>query len=81
MSDVVLPQEIEQVRHVLRAMALIERNRQIVDIGAYVAGTHPALDAALQLREPLRQFFTQASGGVPRHSALEELSRLSRIIE
>ena len=59
-------------------LALIEQYRQMVDIGAYTAGTNPALDRALAARPALTAFLRQAEGGVPRDAALAELAALMK---
>lgn len=60
----------------LRAMALLERNRQMVEMGAYEAGTHAELDAALRLQPALLKWLKQADGGVPRADGSDALRRL-----
>ena len=59
-------------------LALIEQYRQMVDIGAYVAGSNPALDRALKLRPALDAFLRQAEGGVRRDDAMAQLTTLLR---
>lgn len=60
----------EAVRH----LALLERNRQMVDIGAYQKGSNPALDASLALEPALQGWLRQAEGGVARADALQGLA-------
>ncbi len=59
-------------------LALIEQYRQMVDIGAYTAGTNPALDRALAARPALTAFLRQSEGGVRRDTALAELASLMK---
>lgn len=63
---------VEAVRH----LALLERNRQLVDIGAYEKGTNPALDASLALENSLQAWLRQKEGGEPREVALQKLHNL-----
>jgi flagellum-specific ATP synthase len=58
----------------VRSLALLERNRQMVDIGAYQRGTNPALDEALGREAALQAWSRQAEGGVPRSEALRSLA-------
>lgn len=74
MGDIVSPQAREAAQAVTRLLALLQQNRQLVDIGAYVAGTQPTLDRALALETSLHRFLAQAEGGVPRQQALRELA-------
>jgi len=40
-------------------LAVYRKNADLVTIGAYAAGSNPALDAAIKLHEPLRKFLRQ----------------------
>ena len=57
-------------------LALLERNRQLVDIGAYARGSNPELDSALVIEPQLRAFLRQDQGGADRFTSLESLSKL-----
>lgn len=60
----------------IRHLALLERNRQMVDIGAYQAGTRPDLDQALALGPGLKAWLQQEAGGVTRADALRRLAEV-----
>lgn len=62
----------EAVRH----LAALEKHRQIVELGAYVPGANPALDAALALEGPLFAWLRQDAGGIPRAAAVAQLRAL-----
>lgn len=47
----------------VRQLALLERNRQLVDIGAYEKGSNAALDEALEYQPRLREWLCQQEGG------------------
>lgn len=55
-------------------LAVLQRNRQMVDIGAYKSGSNAALDEALALEARLQAWLRQASGGVPRADGLRQLA-------
>jgi flagellum-specific ATP synthase len=57
-----------------RTLALLERNRSMVEIGAYTAGANEALDRALRLEPALNAFLRQREGGVARDEALRQLT-------
>ncbi|NML42926.1 FliI/YscN family ATPase [Ramlibacter sp. G-1-2-2] len=57
----------------VQRLALLERHRQMVEIGAYQRGGNPALDEALEREPGLRAWQQQAEGGVPRAEALSGL--------
>lgn len=52
-------QERELMRQASASLALLERNRQMVDIGAYQSGANPALDAALAMAPRLDAWLRQ----------------------
>jgi len=54
-------------------LAVLERNRQMVDIGAYEKGSNPELDAALRIEPALQAWLRQSTGGVTRAEALRGL--------
>jgi flagellum-specific ATP synthase len=74
MVDIVSAEARGLASEAVAALALIEQYRQMVDIGAYTAGSNPALDRALQVRPALTAFLRQAEGGVPRDIALAQLA-------
>lgn len=62
----------EAVRH----LAVLEKHRQIVELGAYAAGANTQLDAALALEGPLFAWLRQDTGGIARATALQQLRAL-----
>jgi flagellum-specific ATP synthase len=60
----------------LRHLAVLERNRQLVELGAYAKGANPALDAALAIEAPLFAWLRQDEGGTRRTDALVQLRAL-----
>ena len=76
MSEVVADAARSLARDAISTLALIEQFRQMVDIGAYTAGTNPALDRALAVRPALSAFLRQAEGGADRAAALADLATL-----
>jgi flagellum-specific ATP synthase len=76
LPDLTTPQERELISDAVRHLALLERNRQLVDIGAYEKGMNPELDQALLLAPGLKQWLGQAEGGISRSQAMGELRRL-----
>jgi flagellum-specific ATP synthase len=64
---------------VVQVLARLERNQQMVELGAYEAGSNAQLDAALHLRDPLLAWMRQLEGGIGRDSALQQLGELMRV--
>lgn len=76
LPDLTSRDEQELISDAIRYLALLDRNRQLVDIGAYEKGTNPDLDRALQLAPGLRQWLLQRDGGVARADAMRDLRAL-----
>jgi len=76
MPDLVTPAEDALVHEAIKQMAVLERNRQMVDMGAYEKGSSESLDRALLLEPALQAWLRQREGGVARAQALRELADL-----
>jgi flagellum-specific ATP synthase len=63
MSDLVGAEDLRWVRQTLATLDVLERNRQLVDIGAYASGSNPELDRALKGKVALQGFLRQSEGG------------------
>jgi flagellum-specific ATP synthase len=73
MPELTSLQQKELAIKAVQLLALLERNHQMVELGAYEPGTNPQLDAALAVREKLLEWLRQANGGVPRAAGEREL--------
>jgi len=58
-NDVVGDDERRAGEQLMRWLKSLEENRDLVSIGAYVAGSDPVLDQALANRDAIRDFLTQ----------------------
>jgi flagellum-specific ATP synthase len=62
---------------VVRTLALYESSRDLIEVGAYRAGTNPSVDRAIQLMPALEQFLTQRPDDVePRSVSMQKLTSL-----
>ncbi len=76
-NDIVDKQDIEAGARLMRWLKALEDNRDLVNIGAYVAGSDPVLDEALQREGDVREFLTQ---GITEGTQLTDtLGRLRRL--
>jgi flagellum-specific ATP synthase len=73
MPDITSRAQRDLAAEAVRILSLLERNRQLVDIGAYEQGSNVALDAALAVQPRLVAWMRQQDGGVPSAHALEQL--------
>ncbi len=67
-NDIVSELDVQAGAKLMRWMKSLEDNRDLVNIGAYVAGADPILDEALAKEEEVRQYLTQ---GINESSDLE----------
>ena len=74
LPDLAPPPVRELALQAQRTLALLERNRSMVEIGAYTAGVNEELDRALKLEPALNAFLRQREGGVAREEALRQLA-------
>jgi flagellum-specific ATP synthase len=68
------PDDLAAARKVLACCALYERNRQLIEVGAYKAGISQSLDRAVQLMPRIRSFLSQTLG--QKTSRAESLAQL-----
>ena len=54
------PEQLRAVQRLRQALASYHRSEDLINLGAYVNGTNPELDAAIQLRPRLLEFLRQA---------------------
>src|SRR5271154_4655621 len=59
MRDLTTPNQQQLVSRARQAMAIHRKNQDLINIGAYPAGTNPAIDLSIHLHEPLNSFLCQ----------------------
>lgn len=59
--DVCTPEEVGFAGKAREQLALYKKNEDLISIGAYQKGANPALDHAVALHEPLRNFLRQST--------------------
>jgi len=75
------PADLAAARRLLAACALYERNRQLIEIGAYKAGVSESLDRAVQLMPKIRGFLSQSLGqSTSRADSLAQLGKLASLL-
>lgn len=73
MPDLSTPQQKSLALEAIKTLATLERSRQMIDIGAYEAGSNAELDQALAKQDALLAFVRQQEGGANREEALQVL--------
>ena len=59
MPDLVAEDDLELSINTIKQLAVLHRNRQMVDIGAYEKGSNPILDNALAIESDLFEWLRQ----------------------
>jgi FliI/YscN family ATPase len=72
------PEQQEAARKVREAMAVYQQSEDLLQLGAYVAGSNPRLDASIRVHEGLMEFLRQDAHAVaPREETLARLNTLA----
>ena len=58
--DLLNPDQLNLAGTAREHLAVYRRNQDLINIGAYPAGSNPAIDQAIALREPLNKFLRQS---------------------
>ena len=58
-SQLSKPQELQAARKLRDAMATYEESKDLIELGAYAAGTNPRLDAAIRMQPEIAAFLRQ----------------------
>src|SRR5262245_59072237 len=75
--DIVAPEERELVLKATAALSVTAKSRDLIDVGAYRAGSNPELDAALRILPDLNRLMCQAMNEV--HARKDGMALLKNI--
>ena len=77
-SQLAAGEQARACRKVREALALYRQSEDLIQLGAYVGGSNPQLDAAIRLRPEILSFLRQDAGAkVAREDTLREIGRLA----
>jgi len=77
-SDLSQPEQLRAARKLREAMALYHQSEDLIQLGAYVAGTNPQLDASIRERPQMLAFLRQDSAEkAGRDTSLKRLADLA----
>jgi flagellum-specific ATP synthase len=79
MSDVVTPAHGAVATQARDSLAAYRDSADLIEVGAYVAGSNPRVDKALRSREPVLRFLKQAP--TERNPLAESLARLTQALD
>ncbi len=71
----------DSMRSVREALSILERSEDLINLGAYVSGSNPRLDAAIRVREEIAKFLKQEAGAsAPLAETLRGLGQLAAAV-
>jgi FliI/YscN family ATPase len=78
-SQLTSPEGMASVRRVREALAVWDESRDLIELGAYVAGTNPRLDAVMRVRPEITDFLRQdVSSSSSRAESLAALEKIAQ---
>ena len=80
-SQLATPAQSGDARAVRQALALYHQAEDLIQLGAYVAGSNPQLDKAIQALPRIADFLRQESGiQSPREETLRQLGQIAQLL-
>jgi len=77
MRDLVTSEQLDLAGRAREFMAIYRKNQDLINIGAYPAGSNAAIDQSIRLHEPLNRFLRQGvREGVPATESWKRLAQL-----
>jgi FliI/YscN family ATPase len=77
-SQLATPEQARQARTVRQALAVYHQAEDLIQLGAYVAGSNPPLDAAIRVRPQILEFLRQPPyAESPRAETLRQLAQIA----
>ena len=76
MQNLVSPEDLKLANKFRRLWSLYQQNQDLIQVGAYEAGSNPALDEAIRLREQMDAFLCQGM-----HEGLDEQATREQLRE
>jgi flagellum-specific ATP synthase len=79
MPDIVTKQQQSYTRHVVELLSAYKRAEDLINLGAYKAGTSSRIDLAIRMHDPIREFLRQDVS--ERASFTQSLEALSLLVQ
>ncbi len=77
-SQLSTPQQLAASRKVREALSLYRQSQDLIELGAYVSGSNPRLDAAIRSHSAIQDFLRQdATSQTPREQTMGKLEELA----
>ncbi len=80
-STISTPEQKQAARKIREALSAYQQAEDLIQLGAYVAGTNPKLDASIRAREDILKFLRQdADARSPLETTLAEVQRVASLL-
>ena len=78
MTDIVEEDHLEYANELRRALAIYRDADDLINVGAYVKGSNPAIDWAISLHDTINEFLVQ--GVFERYTFHETIEKLKQAV-
>jgi len=76
------PNQASHARRIREALALYRQSEDLINLGAYVAGSNPRLDAVIRSRDEMMQFLRQGPADIsPVHETLAQMQKIADLVK
>lgn len=77
--QIMLPEQVQQVQFFRKLYSLYQQNRDLINVGAYQAGSDPEIDLAISLQPRLNEFLSQDMNQAV--SSTQSYTQLQQLVE
>jgi len=79
MNDIISAEHLQSIGQLKDLMATYRENEDLIQIGAYAAGSNPLIDKAIRLDQPMRTFLRQKRDEhIPMDEVMKKITLLSK---
>jgi flagellum-specific ATP synthase len=80
-SRLATPEQSESARKIREALALYRHSEDLINLGAYVSGTNPKLDAVIRSRNEVTKFLRQSPADISGvQETFQQLSQIAKLV-
>ncbi|HTQ57528.1 MAG TPA: FliI/YscN family ATPase [Bryobacteraceae bacterium] len=71
------PEDLRAAKKIREALAVYDESKDLIELGAYVSGANPKLDAAVRVRPEINAFLQQDAGASPLPDTLARMQSIA----
>jgi flagellum-specific ATP synthase len=81
-SRIATPEQSDSARKIREALALYRHSEDLINLGAYVSGSNPKLDAVIRARQEITRFLRQEPGDVSDvDETIQQMDALAALVQ